>query len=198
MEYGEIRVAYTGGTIEHTKAVLDRSTMPDSLINDLSGEFGWKSSDDRTALVNHEANDGLHFMRSVRGTERSDIQSLISDHDERDDQPGQMMVMNNDTDGWYRAVYHKKAYDVNANIDTVKYEDGIVHSIDRCEASKAICAASWLGATVSAQALVLTCGGIVLTAGGSTPGCILSAGGFALSAPATVAGCHLASTCEDN
>jgi hypothetical protein len=101
MEYGKLHVVYREGSVELVEAVLDRSTMPSSLVDDLSDSFDWPSSE-AGAVVNHKFGENLDFMRSVTDSERSEIKNLITDHDGRTDEPGPMGVMNRDG-GYYHS-----------------------------------------------------------------------------------------------
>jgi hypothetical protein len=121
MEHGELQVTDRGGQVEMVEAFLDRSTMSDSQIDDLSGDFGWPSSEE-ASVVNQIYDNKVHFMRSTTDSEQNDVKNQIEQHDGRTDEPAQVTVMNNDSGGNYRSINHDKAYDVNHNTDTVTHE----------------------------------------------------------------------------
>jgi hypothetical protein len=196
MEYGELLVVYRKGSVEIVRASLDRSTMSNSLINDLSDSFGWPSSEEGV-IINHKYDSDLHFMRSVTNSERSDIKSLVTDHDKRTDEPGRMMVMNRDG-GWYRSIYYDKLYDVNDAIDSVVFEDEVIHSPSGCDVSKAGCAVAGTSFAVSTTATAYSCGSMLITAGASAIGCGLSAASAGVSGAGMAVSCYSADTsCPD-
>jgi hypothetical protein len=194
MEYGNLIVVYDNGTSENVRASLDRSTMPGSLISDLSDSFGWPSSED-AAIINHSDQSELHFTRTVTESEYSDVKSFLADYDDRASEPGNIMVMNNDG-GWYRTQYRDKVYDVNESTDSVVYEDEILHSHNECTEENALCAASFAANTYAGYSMTTTCGAVIVTGGASAPACGVSAGIWGISIWSMASACDSAANCE--
>jgi hypothetical protein len=183
MEYGKLHVVHNDGLVMSVRASLDRSTMPSSLIEDLSGNFGWSSSQEGV-LVYWDGLPEVKFMREGSSGERSDIKSFLSSSESRDDEPGRVMVMNNS--GWYRAVYHDTVYDVNENIDTVVNNEEIIQTPSQCTSENAVCAASTTWSVAGTTLTAYTCGSMLLSLGATAPACaasaVLNVGSYAFSA----------------
>lgn len=196
MEYGKLHVVYNDGSVMSVRANLDRSTMPSSLIDDLSDNFGWSSSQEGV-LVNWDDLTEVKFMREASDTERSDIKSFLSSSDGRDDEPGRVMVMNNNS-GWYRAVYHDTVYDVNEQIDTVVHDEEIMQTPSQCTGDNIACAASTTWSVGGTTLTAYTCGSMLLSLGTTAPACaasaVLNAGSYVFSANS----CVQAAQCNEN
>jgi hypothetical protein len=157
MEYGKLHVRHSDGRVKRVTAELDYSSMPDSLINDISDNFGWSSSE-----IGNITYDGSFskpkFVRQTTDSERTDVIQLISDHDSREDDPYGVVVRNRDG-GIYQAVYHDKIYHVNEAIDTVVNETKIFQSHSNCHEIGLECwkdiSGSWL--SCNAATLWLAC-----------------------------------------
>ena len=184
IEYGKLHVVYKNGSVLSVRADLDRSTMPSSLIDDLSDNFGWDSSQEGV-LVNRDDSTEVKFMREASDAERSDIKSYLSSSEGRDDEPGRMMVMNNNG-GCYRAIYHDVVYDVNEQIDTVVQDEEIIQSPSQCTVENATCAASTTWSAAGTTLTAYTCGSALLSLGATAPACaasaVLNAGSYVFSA----------------
>lgn len=177
MEYGRLNIRRTGGTVKRVTAELDYSSMPDSLINDLSDNFNWSSSE-KGILVHDESFSDPKFVRHVTESEESDVANAVSDYDGRTDDPHGVVVRNRDG-GVYYAAYHDKIYHVNESTDAVVKERKIYQSESNCQEIGLECwksiSASWL--SCNAGTLFLAC----FAAGPAT----------VFSCPATLAACGL-------
>ncbi|MFC4552409.1 hypothetical protein [Halorussus sp. GCM10023401] len=155
IEYGELIVEYNGETAQDANAKLDRSTMPSSLISDLSDEFGWPSSEDGRLFYDRNMSEPL-FLRSATDSEETDLTNLVNSYDDRDDEPHGITVKNNNG-GKYRVVYNDKKYEVNEQIDTVT-SDSSLYGSPSCDSLKDQCNAqeTWTGISLGYTALTCT------------------------------------------
>jgi hypothetical protein len=154
IEYGKLIVEYNGETAQDANAKLDRSTMPSSLINDLSDDFGWPSSEDGRVFYDQNMSEPL-FLRSVTDSEETDITNLVNSYDDRDDEPHGITVKNNNG-GKYRVVYNDKKYEVNEQIDTVT-SDSPLYGSPSCDSLKKKCNAQETWTSISLGYTALTC-----------------------------------------
>lgn len=140
IEYGKLQVGYNGRSLGGVIATLDRSMMPDSLIADISGDFGWPSSTDGT-LLNTNSLGEPKFTRTATSSERNEVTTLVSDYDIRDDAPGPVIARNNDG-GVYRLLHYDKIYHVDSARTKVTSEEKIIGSPSQCAVGISQCMAT--------------------------------------------------------
>ena len=120
IEYGDLIVEYNDGTATVASAHLDRSTMPSSLIGDLSDDFGWPDTENGFVFYSENASEPK-FVRSTTDSEENDVTALVTEKEGRDDQPDDIVVRNNDG-GNYESLYYDTVYEVNEARDTITGE----------------------------------------------------------------------------
>ena len=140
MEYGKLQVGYNEGSLGGVIATLDRSTMSDSLIADISDDFDWPSSTDGT-LLNTDSLGEPKFTRTATSSERDEVTTLVSDYDNRDDIPGPVIARNNDG-GVYRLLHYDKIYHVDSARTKVTSEEKIIGSPAQCAIGITQCVAT--------------------------------------------------------
>lgn len=164
IEYGNLELIYQNGVVKEVVADLDRSTVSDSLISDLSDDFGWPTSESGTVTYADSLSEPK-FSRTVTDSERSDVKTLVNDYDNRNDEPYAVIVRNNDG-GVYRAVYKNKIYHTDETISTVTKEIDLIRTPNRCRQLGINC---WLNIAVTwgscSPALLIGC----LASGPLTP-----------------------------
>jgi hypothetical protein len=131
-------------------------------------------------------------------TEKSDTASVIKNHDNRTDEPYQMMIRNNNG-GEYRGVYYDKVYHVNEAQDEVVYEEEIIGSPGWCPLAQAACVAGVAGIVLCKASATYSCGSILLgvTAPASVAFCAISLAECGISVFTTTIGCGTVdSTCS--
>jgi len=161
IEYGELQVGYKNGSVTAVQADLDRSTMSNSLISDLSDDFGWPSSAEGFVTRIQDYSEPK-FTRTVTDAEENDLNSIVSDYDNRSDLPFGITVMNNDG-GFHRVGHYDKYYHVDSARETVLKDEKVIGSPDECTIDKTVCgigAATVAGGTLTTAA---TCVGTVLS-----------------------------------
>lgn len=188
MEYGEIHVGYNNGSVTVVKANLDRSKMSSSLISDLSGDFDWPSGTEASIL--HIQNyDAPKFVRTVTGSEESDLSTTVYDYDSRDDVPINTIVMNNDG-GFYRVLHYDISYHVDSARSTVKEDVKILGSQDECVNDTKDCMVGIGGVSISCGSVPIACAGAVLSPlPGDEIGCAFAAAGCGYSSWSTNSDC---------
>ena len=159
MEYGEIEVEYDGDTAKTAAANLDRSTMSSSLIQDLSDDFGWPTSEEARLVYGGDMSVP-RFVRTVTDAEQSDVKSRINAEENRSDRPLGIIVWNNNG-GSYRAAYYDKKYRVNESTSSVLDATERFGS-PRCENLKQLCSGQKLYSGYGNLQLAATCIGAII------------------------------------
>ena len=137
IEYGKLIVGYDQGITRFAFANLDRSSMPSSVIGDISDEFGWPTSEE--AMIFDSTNQQTpKFIRSVTDSEMNDLISTVETHSGRSDRAHYGYVENNNG-GEYGIGYYDKEYKVNRARDTVTSERETYGS-PTCESLRSDCA----------------------------------------------------------
>ena len=172
MEYGEIRATTTDGQIELVEASLNYSSMPDYLINELSGDFGWDGTT-KAIMVNYKSATEPHFVRALSESEQTDLKNAITRETGRTDVPGGMTAINY-AGGFYRGMYYNRTYDVDTGMTTIDKTHDRYETQDLCQEERQDCAVNTVLAVGGGVATALSCQAVILTLGGATPACYLS------------------------
>jgi hypothetical protein len=176
MEYGRLNIRRVGRTVERVAAELDYSSMPDSLIDDLSDGFGWSSSE-KGILGHDDSFSDPKFARHVTESEENDVANVVSDYDSRNDVPINMIAMNNDG-GFYRVLHYDVSYHVDSTRSTVKEDVTVLGSQDECTNDTKGCMVGIGGVSISCGSVPIACAGTDISPFlGDEVGCVLAAAG---------------------
>jgi hypothetical protein len=161
MEYGEVQVGYKNREASAVLAKLDRSGMSDSLIAELSDDFDWPNSADGY-LLNTNSLGEPKFTRTVTDSEKTDVIDVVSNYDDRSDEPSGIVARNNDG-GEYRALFWDKFYHVDVNRTEVTNDENRIGSPSQCDQKNALCLSGAADITASCSLGAAACVGSVAT-----------------------------------
>jgi hypothetical protein len=161
MEYGEIQVGYKNREVSAVLAKLNRSAMSDSLIAELSDDFDWPNSADGY-LLNTGSFGEPKFTRTVTDSEKTDVIDVVSNYDDRSDEPSGIVARNNDG-GEYRALFWDKFYHVDVNRTEVTNDESRIGSPSQCDQKNALCLSGAADITASCSLGAAACLGTIAT-----------------------------------
>ncbi|MFC4553475.1 hypothetical protein [Halorussus sp. GCM10023401] len=126
IEYGNLGVVNPNSSSTTAIAYLDRSKMPQSLIDDLAGNLGWPTSIQDGFVEFSDGDSAPSFGRGVTDSKRSEIETLVSDNEGRMDDSVKINAWVDSDKEFYNAMYYDKRYHVDSGVTKIQEKHNIM------------------------------------------------------------------------